>query len=252
MRTTPLLCAVVALAALPGGAGCSSSPTAPRMIDWQGRSFVQRPLDERPERTTLSPALAGAEGVVRVAFGLTTRGDQGAHPPIAAGLVLSLTDGRTQLRQLIDSHPDCGCGSAIADPGDLAACQCGGVDYRIRRAASAIVVTRQRPGESPEVRLRHPVATTTKVIGPLASSPPDSDGDGIVDTADRCPEAAEDVDGFEDEDGCPDPDNDQDGFLDEVDKCPLQARVPGPNCRFHTGCPDDCMPPEVIPPSPGR
>lgn len=33
----------------------------------------------------------------------------------------------------------------------------------------------------------------------------DKDGDGIIDGRDACPEAAEDVDGFEDLDGCPDP-----------------------------------------------
>ena len=49
----------------------------------------------------------------------------------------------------------------------------------------------------------------------------DRDGDGIVDDDDRCPDDAEDVDAFEDEDGCPDPDNDQDGVVDVEDACPL-------------------------------
>jgi OOP family OmpA-OmpF porin len=48
----------------------------------------------------------------------------------------------------------------------------------------------------------------------------DRDGDGIKDDLDRCPDAAEDFDGFEDEDGCPDPDNDRDGIPDVDDKCP--------------------------------
>jgi outer membrane protein OmpA-like peptidoglycan-associated protein len=46
---------------------------------------------------------------------------------------------------------------------------------------------------------------------------PDNDGDGILDVDDACPDDAEDVDGFEDEDGCPDPDNDGDGILDGDD-----------------------------------
>jgi outer membrane protein OmpA-like peptidoglycan-associated protein len=49
---------------------------------------------------------------------------------------------------------------------------------------------------------------------------PDNDGDGIPDHLDQCPNDAEDKDGFEDEDGCPDPDNDGDGIADSVDKCP--------------------------------
>ena len=48
----------------------------------------------------------------------------------------------------------------------------------------------------------------------------DTDGDGILDTVDKCPTIPEDKDGFEDHDGCPDLDNDQDGIKDKVDKCP--------------------------------
>jgi OmpA-OmpF porin, OOP family len=52
-------------------------------------------------------------------------------------------------------------------------------------------------------------------------SMPDRDGDGISDADDQCPNEAEDRDGFEDSDGCPDPDNDGDGIPDEEDSCPL-------------------------------
>jgi outer membrane protein OmpA-like peptidoglycan-associated protein len=61
----------------------------------------------------------------------------------------------------------------------------------------------------------------------------DPDKDGIVGAADKCPTEAEDKDGFQDEDGCPDPDNDGDGLLDGVDKCPGQV---GP--AENVGCPD--------------
>jgi OOP family OmpA-OmpF porin len=60
----------------------------------------------------------------------------------------------------------------------------------------------------------------------------DSDGDGIPDDLDRCPLDPEDMDGFEDEDGCPDLDNDQDGITDAMDGCPNQ---PGP--LENKGCP---------------
>ncbi len=64
----------------------------------------------------------------------------------------------------------------------------------------------------------------------IASNPPppqpgDRDGDGLLDDADRCPEQPEDVDMFEDDDGCPDPDNDADGVADFDDKCPLEPGV---------------------------
>jgi len=51
----------------------------------------------------------------------------------------------------------------------------------------------------------------------------DLDDDGIVDKRDNCPQAAEDKDGFEDEDGCPDLDNDNDGIPDVVDECDNEA-----------------------------
>ena len=54
---------------------------------------------------------------------------------------------------------------------------------------------------------------------------PDNDGDGIPDTKDRCRDQAESVNGFQDEDGCPDEvpvDSDKDGLMDGQDKCPTQ------------------------------
>ena len=61
---------------------------------------------------------------------------------------------------------------------------------------------------------------------------PDNDGDGILDVNDKCPNEPEDFDGFEDEDGCPDPDNDKDGVPDASDRCPNE---PGP--ASNDGCP---------------
>ncbi len=48
----------------------------------------------------------------------------------------------------------------------------------------------------------------------------DPDRDGLRGEDDDCPDRPEDVDGFEDEDGCPDPDNDGDGVLDLIDLAP--------------------------------
>ncbi len=48
----------------------------------------------------------------------------------------------------------------------------------------------------------------------------DSDGDGILDDVDKCPDQPEDFDGFQDDDGCPDLDNDGDGIPDIMDRCP--------------------------------
>jgi hypothetical protein len=50
----------------------------------------------------------------------------------------------------------------------------------------------------------------------------DEDEDGVTGKADQCPLLREDMDSFEDSDGCPDLDNDADGFPDDEDKCPLE------------------------------
>jgi outer membrane protein OmpA-like peptidoglycan-associated protein len=48
----------------------------------------------------------------------------------------------------------------------------------------------------------------------------DADKDGIINVHDKCPQDKEDMDNFQDEDGCPDIDNDRDGVLDVRDQCP--------------------------------
>ncbi len=60
----------------------------------------------------------------------------------------------------------------------------------------------------------------------------DTDEDGIPDVTDKCVDKAEDIDTWEDEDGCPDSDNDNDGVLDTDDKCPLELGDPA-----NEGCP---------------
>ena len=59
-------------------------------------------------------------------------------------------------------------------------------------------------------------------------APIDTDGDGIVDSLDKCPT----VPGLAKYQGCPIPDTDKDGINDEEDKCPT---VPG-LAKYH-GCP---------------
>ncbi len=67
--------------------------------------------------------------------------------------------------------------------------------------------------------------------------PEDNDHDAIPDEEDRCPTVDEDEDGFEDDDGCPDPDNDHDGVSDADDRCPDEAQGERPDAA-RRGCPD--------------
>jgi outer membrane protein OmpA-like peptidoglycan-associated protein len=79
-----------------------------------------------------------------------------------------------------------------------------------------------------------------RVFTGIAWEPPpdkDSDGDGLMDSDDRCPSDPEDKDQFEDSDGCPDEDNDKDGLLDVVDKCPNEPETKN-GFDDEDGCPD--------------
>ena len=65
----------------------------------------------------------------------------------------------------------------------------------------------------------------------------DNDNDGIPDTMDKCPNEPEDFDGFEDEDGCPDPDNDNDNIPDSIDQC-INVAEDFDGFEDHDGCPE--------------
>jgi outer membrane protein OmpA-like peptidoglycan-associated protein len=82
-----------------------------------------------------------------------------------------------------------------------------------------------------------PVSSPPRAGPTAAAAPADSDQDGIVDEEDRCPLSAEDRDGFEDDDGCPELDNDDDGIPDAQDRCPLEAETIN-GVDDEDGCPD--------------
>ena len=88
---------------------------------------------------------------------------------------------------------------------------------------------------SPDMRLVATVGWATPADE--VAAPVDSDGDGILDPDDACVGEPEDVDTFEDTDGCPDPDNDGDGILDGADNCPLEPETVN-DFEDVDGCPD--------------
>jgi outer membrane protein OmpA-like peptidoglycan-associated protein len=71
----------------------------------------------------------------------------------------------------------------------------------------------------------------------VAAAEPDRDMDTVPDRLDACPSEPEDVDGFDDDDGCPELDNDQDGVRDADDLCPSEMETKN-GYRDDDGCPD--------------
>jgi outer membrane protein OmpA-like peptidoglycan-associated protein len=67
-------------------------------------------------------------------------------------------------------------------------------------------------------------------------APADRDGDGIPDQYDKCPDQPEDLDGIDDQDGCPEDDADSDGVPDAKDACPKEPGQPDPD-PTKNGCP---------------
>ena len=72
---------------------------------------------------------------------------------------------------------------------------------------------------------------------PALTPPPDSDGDGIIDAEDTCPQQAGVRTGDPRNNGCaPPPDRDRDGVLDSEDACPDDPGVASDNGAIN-GCP---------------
>ena len=106
--------------------------------------------------------------------------------------------------------------------------------FRLFAALSYVPESKAEPKPEPKAEPKpEPKAEPKK--------PVDSDGDGITDDKDACPQAAEDKDGFQDEDGCPDLDNDQDGIADVNDKCPNEPETKN-GFQDEDGCPDVAPP----------
>ncbi len=120
-----------------------------------------------------------------------------------------------------------------------------GGQYKLTHRLSArldlrYVVSEPRPaseGETADYGASHNFEATAGLSWTLGGPPADSDSDGIGDDRDKCPDEAEDKDGFEDSDGCPDTDNDGDGVADTDDKCPNEAEDKD-GFEDADGCPD--------------
>jgi len=95
---------------------------------------------------------------------------------------------------------------------------------------------------SPEILLGLSVTLGRKKSKPVAEptpGPSDRDGDGLLDADDTCPDDPETVNGYLDEDGCPESDRDGDGFWDDQDTCPDEAETATAS-KTKTAAPTSC------------
>jgi outer membrane protein OmpA-like peptidoglycan-associated protein len=78
--------------------------------------------------------------------------------------------------------------------------------------------------------------------------PRDNDRDQVLNKVDNCPDDPEDLDNFEDQDGCPDLDNDNDGIPDDRDSCRNEPEDKD-GFRDEDGCPDNDNDDDFVPDS---
>lgn len=154
----------------------------------------------------------------------------GSHLTFRAGVSRAVNDGAGVSLELGGASVY---SSFLSDPSSSPVEGMLGGWYRVGEGA----VARLGVGTGLTPGIGSPVA---RVIGSVAFEPReirDADRDGIVDRQDACRDVPEDVDAFEDTDGCPEPDNDHDGVADVEDGCP---NAPEDHDRWQDedGCPD--------------
>ena len=174
-------------------------------------------------------------------------------PYITHSVVYESVDGREIIRNGPEFRLGASVGYRVADPVDLsaelvAAFGMGGEASGTRNPVEWRIGARIFPKDWVSIDLALGTGMSPGIGAPAfrflfgASFTPsilkDMDGDRVADKYDVCPEEAEDRDGYQDQDGCPDPDDDNDGVLDEMDECPDTLEVLN-GFQDGDGCPDE-------------
>ncbi|MFT7518331.1 MAG: outer membrane protein OmpA-like peptidoglycan-associated protein [Kiritimatiellia bacterium] len=193
---------------------------------------------------TKSNTWRGTGSPAEVLLSLKHRGERGAHLSIGAAAGLSGAVGTASYRLFVgggfghlkwdDPDPD---GDGLQAPQD-----------RCPRVAEIFNGIRDDDGCPEDDRVLARERTSEVNHGPddqpsdgsgalRAVQWVDGDGDGLPDHQDDCPNQPEDLDGFQDADGCPEPDDDGDTILDDDDTCPRSAETFN-DFADDDGCPD--------------
>ncbi|MEZ4363526.1 MAG: OmpA family protein [Kofleriaceae bacterium] len=128
---------------------------------------------------------------------------------------------------------------ADAKRGDLTAMATAGLQVRINGQVTGTVLggVGRVGARADDLRVTTGIIWSPQPGGGTGISRADQDDDGVPDSSDACPSEAEDRDGYQDEDGCPEADNDADGIDDADDKCPEEAEDRD-NYQDDDGCPE--------------
>ncbi|HWU90738.1 MAG TPA: OmpA family protein, partial [Kofleriaceae bacterium] len=145
--------------------------------------------------------------------------DQGTEFIGRAGVVVPFADHRLNTSLELDVLARTSGGDAYKELGSPILALLGARYHfasGLRAGAGIGMGLTEAPG-SPTVRTLVTIGYSPEPKKPRKGPSPgfaDSDGDGIPDHLDKCPQLAEDIDGVEDHDGCPDPDGDKDKIVD--------------------------------------
>ena len=180
-------------------------------------------------RGPIHVALSGGGGVARV---------DGGPVPVATASLGFAVRAHPRIRPTIEASLDLRRGAGELEPGPEVGLR-GGVS----------LLPGKWLGVTPwgGVTLGEVVVPSFGVLVTLSSRDqvdPDRDLDELGDWTDLCPAEAEDLDDWQDEDGCPEPDNDGDGIPDEFDPTPNgeMERVAVMRPRYAARLPDEPSP----------
>lgn len=183
-----------------------------------------------------SEAFAGVGGIYEVSPRVTLGAEVVGYIPLPG----SLSYGTCYLADLrLCSELESADWAPGTDEKDVAAYGVGGAHYRVNPhlTASAAALVAPVGARGDDVRIMFGAIWSPQPAGEAKIGRGDSDGDRIPDLSDGCREEAEDADGYQDDDGCPDVDNDGDGIADADDTCRDEAEDRD-TFKDEDGCPE--------------
>ncbi len=189
------------------------------------RSILQSSLPEMSRTSSQAWLDVGSEALAGAGFlyEISPRLVVGAEATLLFPLPASMSLGNCYLANGRDCSEMTGANYfEDADEGDMTLLATAGLQLRFNDQVSGTVMagTGQLGARGDDFRVTTGIIWSPQPGGSSGMNRSDRDGDGVPDGSDACPTEAEDRDGYQDEDGCPDGDNDNDSIPDNKDKCP--------------------------------